>query len=265
MSAITFDAQTAVSELRRWIAQFDSVLVAYSGGVDSAVVMAAARAELGDRAIACIGVSPSYPEREMREAVRVAEAVGMTCRLINTEEYLDEKYAANPTNRCYYCKTELYNRLTTVAKTEGWKVILDGNNASDVGDDRPGHVAATEHGVRSPLQELGYDKAQVREIAKALGLGVWDKPAMACLSSRVPHGTPIVPDLLRKIEKAEDVLVALGFKQFRVRHHATVARIELPAEMLARAVELREPIVAGIKAVGYKHVTLDLGGFRKED
>jgi uncharacterized protein len=253
-----------LEQLQSWMAQFPSVLVAYSGGVDSAVVLAAAHRQLGAAAQGCIGVSPSYPEREMRDAVRVAELCGAKTRLVPTEEHLNPNYAANPDNRCYYCKTELFDRLTKIAHEEGIAVVLDGNNVDDLGDDRPGRVAAQEHKVRSPLVELGINKAQVRTLARELGLPIGEKPAMACLSSRVPHGTPIVPDLLQKIERAEDVLAGLGFEQYRVRHHGTVARIELRVADLPRAIEQRTRIVDGLRALGYRHVTLDLAGFRTE-
>lgn len=240
----------------------ESVLVAYSGGVDSALVMAVAHEQLGERALACIGVSPSYPTREMRSAIQVAEDAGVPYRLVDTEEYLDPNYAANPINRCYFCKSELHDRLRAVAAAEGWQMVMDGNNASDLGDFRPGMDAARERAVRSPLVEAGITKPEVRQIAHYLGLPVWDKPAMACLSSRVPHGTAITPELLRQIETAEDVLVALGFMQFRVRHHNEIARIELPAEDFARAIAHHQTIVEGVRAAGYRFVTLDLAGFR---
>lgn len=239
-----------------------SALVAYSGGVDSGLVMAVAQRELGERALACIGVSPSYPTREMRDAVKLAEQLGVPYRLVNTEEHLDANYAANPTNRCYFCKSELHDRLREIANREGWQVVLDGNNASDLGDHRPGMQAGRERGVRSPLIEAGISKAEVRAIARHLALPIWDKPAMACLSSRVPHGTPITPELLRQIEAAEDVLVELGFRQFRVRHHGEIARIELSPEDFPQATRHHTALVNGLKAAGYRFVTLDLAGFR---
>ncbi len=259
---ITPAIEKKLAQLRAIMHECGSVLVAYSGGVDSALVMAVAYQELGDRALACIGVSPSYPAREMRDAAKLAEALGVPYRLVNTEEHLDANYAANPNNRCYFCKSELHNRLKEILINEDWGVVLDGNNASDVGDFRPGMAAARERGVRSPLLEANLTKDEIRAIAHELGLPVWDKPAMACLSSRVPHGTPITPELLRQIEAAEDVLVALGFQQFRVRHHNEIARIELPAEEFPKAIQAHMAITQGIKAAGYRFVALDLAGFR---
>jgi uncharacterized protein len=242
--------------------QHPSVLVAYSGGVDSALVLAVAHRVLGDKALGAIGVSPSYAKRELESALAVAAEMGAPVRVIDTQEHLDPNYIANPTNRCYFCKTELYNQLLKLARDENFAAIVDGNNASDVGDFRPGWKAAKERDVQSPLADLGIDKEGVRALAKLLGVRVWDKPASPCLSSRVPHGTAISPELLSQIEKAEDVLVALGFKQFRVRHHNDIARVEVPAGDLPRALELREKIVAGISAAGYRFVTLDLAGFK---
>lgn len=240
------------------------MIVAYSGGVDSALVMAVAHQELGTKALACIGVSPSYPAREMRDAIALAEKLRVPHRVVETTEYLDPNYAANPNNRCFFCKTNLYDRLSELKRDEGFEAIVDGSNVSDLGDDRPGMKAARQHGVRSPLIEAEISKPEVRALARELGLGVWDKPAMACLSSRVPHGTAITPQLLKQIEAAEDVLVELGFRQFRVRHHGELARVELSQADLPRAIEMREAIVAGIRNAGYRHVTLDLNGFRRE-
>ncbi len=251
-----------LEHLRELVRDMRSVLVAYSGGIDSALVMVVAHHELGEQALACIGVSPSYPTREMKSATEFAESLKIPYRLVNTEEYLDENYAANPTNRCYFCKSELHTHLHRIAEEDNWEQVVDGANASDLGDFRPGMDAARERDVRSPLIEAGITKPEVRAIARHLGMPIWDKPAMACLSSRVPHGTAITPELLRQIEAAEDVLVELGFPQFRVRHHDKVARIEVPPADFPLIVEHHAAITERIKETGYRFVTLDLSGFR---
>jgi uncharacterized protein len=256
------EAHQHINRLQDWMSSVPSALVAYSGGVDSAVVMAVAHDRLGNRALACIGVSPSYPQRELAAAVSLAEKLGARHRLVSTEEHLNPDYTANPRNRCYFCKNELYSRLRTVAVEQSFEAILDGTNASDLHDHRPGYAAAKEHGVRSPLAELGLTKQDVRNVAHQMGLSVWDKPASPCLASRVPTGVPVVPELLGRIEKAEDVLVRLGFAEFRVRHHGEVARIELPVDAMQLALDRRGDIVEGIRAVGYRFVCLDLAGFK---
>ncbi len=224
--------------------------------------MAVAHEQLGERALACIGVSPSYPQRELKNAVGLAERLGVRYRLVQTQEHLNPSYTANPGNRCYFCKSELYACLQKIAAEESAEAILDGTNASDLGDHRPGYAAAKERGVRSPLAELGFSKQDVRNVARESGLPVWDKPASPCLASRVPTGIAVVPELLRRIEASEDVLVRLGFRDFRVRHHGDVARVELPVDAMHRALDMRADIVEGIRAAGYRFVCLDLGGFK---
>jgi pyridinium-3,5-biscarboxylic acid mononucleotide sulfurtransferase len=253
----------SVEALQNWLRQFPSVLVAYSGGVDSALLMAVAQQTLGSKALACIGVSPSYPERELATALKVAEENGAKVRVVHTLEHLDPNYTANPANRCFFCKSELFTRLQEVAEVEGYAVIVDGNNASDaLANDRAGWMAGRQKGIRSPLAELGITKEQVRQLAKELNLTVWDKPSMPCTASRVPHGTPIVPGMLKQIENAETALLGMGFTQLRVRHHGDIARLEFPVEDLPRALELRQEITTAVKAAGYKFVTLDLAGFK---
>jgi len=253
------DSQLAA--LRSYMRRLDSALVAYSGGVDSALVVAVAHQELGARMLACIADSPSLPRRELRRAVQLAEDIGVAIRIVRTNELGDASYAANSGDRCYHCKRELYGRLQSIAVAEGWSAVLDGANASDLDDYRSGQLAAAERGVGSPLAELGLGKPEVRELARRLGLPVWDKPAMACLASRVPPDSPITLPLLHQIEAAEDVLERLGFRQFRVRHHGDVARVELPVDDLPQALLRREAIVAGLQAAGYRFVTLDLAGY----
>lgn len=253
-----------LDHLRQFIATFPSAVTAYSGGVDSALVMKVAHDVLGDKALACIGVSPSYPLREQRSAIELVEKIGAPYRLVYPNEIANPHYAANPNNRCYFCKTELHDELQELAQSEGFAVVFDGTNADDVGKEgafRPGIQAAREHRVRSPLLEAGITKAEVREIAKELGLPIWDKPAMACMSSRVPHGIAITPALLKQIESAEDYLYDLGLRQFRVRHHNETARIEVPLEQFEIILAHRDAIVRHFKTIGYTFVSLDLAGF----
>ncbi len=248
--------------LQRSIRDWRRVIVAYSGGVDSSLVLKVAYDVLGEDVLGVIADSPSLPREELQAALEIARHIGARIRIIETEELDNPAYAANPTNRCYFCKATLHDALWAIARAEGYRYILDGTNADDVGDYRPGQQAARERGVRSPLLEAGLTKADVRALARYLGLPNWNKPAMACLSSRVPYGTPITRQVLRQIETAEAALHRLGFTQCRVRHHGTVARIEVPLADFPRLLAVRERVIQAVRAAGYTYVTLDLAGFR---
>jgi uncharacterized protein len=258
------DLRAREADLRARVAAMGSAVVAYSGGVDSAYLALVAASELGDRALCVTADSASYPERHRALALEIAARFGLRHEIIRTDELSRPEYRANPANRCYYCKHELYGRLTAIARARGFAFVLDGNNADDRGDYRPGRQAAREFGVRSPLDEAGLTKPDIRELSRRAGLPTWDEPASACLSSRIPYHSEVTDEKLRAIERAEAVLRDLGFRVARVRHHDTVARLELsPAEM-ARALEpaIRERIVRELKAVGYEFVALDLQGYR---
>lgn len=254
--------ETALQRLEEVLRRHSSALVAYSGGVDSALVAVAAHRVLGNRALAITAASPSLPPRELDAATRFARVQGFAHRLVRTEEMDNPEYTANPTNRCYFCKDELFTKLDAIAAAEGYAVVLDGFNQDDRGDYRPGHQAAREHATASPLAEAGLGKADVRAVAKLLELDVWDKPAAACLSSRIPYGTPVTTEALARIDAAEVVLHGLGFTSARVRHHGDLARVEVPPAELEWAFKQREAIVEGLKDAGYLWVTLDLEGYR---
>ena len=242
----------------------ERVLVAYSGGVDSSYLAFVATSELGADALCVLGLSPSVSAEQRDAAELTARRHSFRLRATKTDEVDDPRYAANPTNRCYYCKTELYGRLTAIAAEEGISYILDGANADDVGDHRPGRAAASEKGVVSPLVEVGLTKSEIRELSRMHGLASWDKPASPCLSSRIAYGVPVTIERLSKVEAAERFLRNNGFREFRVRVHGELARIEIAKSELSRALseDFANRVSEKLKEIGFKYVTLDLQGFR---
>jgi len=240
------------------------VMVAYSGGTDSAYLAYAAYRALGAEMLAVIADSPSLSRAHLRDAVEFAESAGIPLKVIDTNELDNPDYAKNDSSRCFHCKDELFKVMTTMGGPLGYSTVAYGMNLDDLGDFRPGQRAAAQHSVLAPLAEAGLTKEDIRALARAEGLRIWDKPASACLSSRVAYGLPVTRETLESVEKAEDVLSAMGFRQFRVRHHGELVRIEIARDELTRMLSLSmfEEASAAIKRLGYKYVTLDLEGYR---
>ena len=256
--------QSRLERLSAWLSRYRRAVVAYSGGVDSSLVLRVAQERMGEGAIGVIGRSDSYAERELALALDQAAAFGARVEVVSTGELSDPAFRSNGLDRCYHCKSELYRELAEVAVRERAEVVLDGTIADDLGDWRPGRRAAAEREVRSPLAELGFTKADVRAAAAHYGLASRAKPASPCLASRIPYGTEITQEMLHMIEQAEELMRACGFSELRVRHHGDVARLEIPAGELERVLEpgMRQRLVTGLKALGYRHIALDLEGLR---
>lgn len=267
IALVATDTQSKLAHLRDIIAQTRSAVVAFSGGVDSTFVAAVAHDVLGGRALAVTGVSPSVPDTEVTEAKELARGIGIAHQLIDTHEIDDPDYANNNPDRCFHCKDELYGLLARLARERGIDAVLDGCNLDDTGDFRPGRRAAVDHAVRSPLVEVRLTKAEIRELSRQRGLPTWDKPAMACLASRIPYGTPVTIENLSRVGQAEQYIRSLGVRQLRVRHHVLpsgdpVARIETDDAGMDAILPKRWQITDHLKTLGYLYVTLDLADYR---
>lgn len=263
-ASATTSASSLEDELRKLLRELGSIVVAYSGGVDSSYVARVATEELGARALIVTGESPSLAAREREDAANLAARFGFQHEFITTDEVEDPRYQANNPDRCFFCKDELYTRLTRLATKRGFAHVVDGSTIDDLGDHRPGRRAAAALGVRSPLVEVGMSKAVVRELSRRAGLPTWDKPASPCLSSRVAYGTPVTIKRLREIEDGESVMREMGFREFRVRHHDELVRLEIAPAELSKALdrEIVDKLAERFRALGFRYVTLDLHGYR---
>jgi pyridinium-3,5-biscarboxylic acid mononucleotide sulfurtransferase len=251
-----------LGKLKKILKDMRSVLLAYSGGADSTFLLKASQDFLGDKVLAVTAVSATYPAKELSAAKKLASALKARHKIIRTSELNQEDFVSNPVNRCYFCKKELFHRLKKIARKQNLNFVIDASNATDKKDFRPGDKAKKELGIRSPLQEAGFSKSEIRRFSRKLKLATWDKPSLACLASRIPYGSKITSAALAQIEKAENLLNKMGFKQARLRHYGRLCRIEVEADKIAELIKKRSLVVAKLKKLGYNYITLDLQGYR---